>query len=112
VDGEVRATDVPALSALNMRLRDDYVKDCQKGVDRWNRTLAEVGLELRLPHEGFNRKVGVYAGHHVTPHGEVVDEATWQARADEWLPTPDSCRSGSTASRISASPPQPMSRRP
>src|SRR5580658_10440162 len=41
--------EVPALSALNETLREDYVADCQKGVDRWNRTLGGVGLELRLP---------------------------------------------------------------
>ena len=35
--------EAPALAALNETLRDDYVADCQKGVDRWNRTLAEVG---------------------------------------------------------------------
>src|SRR6186713_1898123 len=62
VDGEVRATDVPALSALNMRLRDDYVKDCQKGVDRWNRVIHALGIpfEIRLPHVAFNRKIGEF----------------------------------------------------
>ena len=38
--------EAPSLAALNETLRDDYIADCQKGVDRWNRTLAEVGLEL------------------------------------------------------------------
>src|SRR5437764_6130069 len=50
VDGTVGEREAPALAALNQTLRDDYVADCQKGVDRWNRTLAEVGHELRLPH--------------------------------------------------------------
>ncbi len=79
--------EAPALSALNATLRDDYTEDCQKGVDRWNRTLAAVGAELRLPHVGFHRKVGRFAGHHVTPAGQVVAEADWQARRAEWLPT-------------------------
>ena len=39
----------------------DKESDCQKGVDRWNRTLAAVGRQLTLPHLGFNRQVG--AGH-------------------------------------------------
>src|SRR4029077_4726079 len=38
-DGQIVARPVPALSALNPTLRDDYIDDCQKGVDRWNRTL-------------------------------------------------------------------------
>ena len=31
-DGAIVREDVPALSALNMRLRDDYVDDCEGGV--------------------------------------------------------------------------------
>ncbi len=89
-DGKIREKEVPVLSALNLDLRDEYVADCQNGVRRWNQELEDAGLEERLilPHEGFNRRVGVYAGHHVTPEGEIVDEATWQAKADQWLPTP------------------------
>ena len=37
VDGAVVKQEVPALSALNMRLRDDFVDDAQGGVTRWNR---------------------------------------------------------------------------
>src|SRR5207245_1036275 len=56
-DGRITERTAPSLSALNATLRDDYVDDCQKGVDRWNRTLAGVGAELRLPHVGFHRAV-------------------------------------------------------
>jgi benzoyl-CoA 2,3-dioxygenase component B len=88
-DGEIREKEVPALAALNLDLRDEYVADCRNGVRRWNQELEDRGLEQRLvlPHEGFNRKVGVYAGHHVSPDGEVLDDATWAARVDEWLPS-------------------------
>jgi benzoyl-CoA 2,3-dioxygenase component B len=88
-DGQITTREVTQLSALNTTLRDDYVDDCQKGVDRWNRTLAEVGLELRLPHVGFNRAVGAFRGHRVTPDGELVDEQAWDVRRRDWLPTPD-----------------------
>ncbi|WP_336215263.1 benzoyl-CoA 2,3-epoxidase subunit BoxB [Nonomuraea sp. LPB2021202275-12-8] len=89
-DGQIKTRTVPMLSALNLDLRDEYAADCANGVRRWNRALEDAGLveRLYLPHEGFNRKVGVYAGHHVTPQGEVVDEAAWQAHAAEWLPGP------------------------
>ena len=73
--GRSRPAQAPALAALNETLRDDYVADCRKGVDRWNRTLAEVGLELRLPHVGFNRAVGGFRDHHVSPDGRLVDDA-------------------------------------
>ena len=32
IDGKIENEDAPALSALNMRLRDDYVADCNVGV--------------------------------------------------------------------------------
>jgi benzoyl-CoA 2,3-epoxidase subunit B len=88
-DGEFREKEVPMLSALNLDLRDEYVADCRNGVRRWNQELEDLDLPQRLvlPHEGFNRKVGVYAHHHVSPEGEVLDDAAWEARRDEWLPS-------------------------
>ena len=42
---------------------------------------------LFLPHQGFNRKVGAFAGQHLTPTGEIVDEATGEKSAGDHLPT-------------------------
>jgi benzoyl-CoA 2,3-epoxidase subunit B len=68
-------------------LREDYIIDCQKGVDRWNRALAEVGMSLELPHVGFNRSVGTFKGRNVTPDGKLLDPVTWQSNRQNWLPT-------------------------
>jgi benzoyl-CoA 2,3-epoxidase subunit B len=90
VDGDrIVEKQVPALSALNLDLRDEYAADCARGVRRWNRALEDAGLDQRLalPHEGFNRLVGTYAGHHVSPDGQVIDEATWNDRVGDWLPS-------------------------
>ena len=38
VDDEIKRVDEPALTAINMRLRDDYTADCQRGLDRWNKS--------------------------------------------------------------------------
>ncbi len=91
VDGEFRQVDVPALNALNARLRDDFVEDCKGGVRRWNRYIADAGIEfeLTLPHVAFHRQIGEFAGLWVSPTGEVLDEATWNARRGEFLPTDD-----------------------
>jgi len=88
-DGEIVSKAVPLLSALNLDLRDEYVADCANGVRRWNQALEDAGLEQRLflPHEGFHRAVGIYADHHVSPRGEVLDRAAWEVRRSEWLPT-------------------------
>ncbi len=88
-DGQVTTRDAAALTALNETLRDDYIADCQKGVDRWNRTLARVGLELSLPHVGFNRAVGAFATHRVSPDGRLLATDEWDAAVAGWLPTAD-----------------------
>jgi benzoyl-CoA 2,3-dioxygenase component B len=79
--------EAPALAALNETLRDDYVADCRKGLDRWNRTLADVGCELVLPHVGFHRAVGEFRGHQVSPDGRLLSQAEWSAGVPGWLPT-------------------------
>ncbi len=92
-DGTLSERTVPALTALNLDLRDEYVADCERGLRKWNLELDKAGLgpdaRLTLPHPGFNRNVGVFAGHHVSPSGEVLDEAEWTRRAGDWLPTAD-----------------------
>ncbi|MEU1270651.1 benzoyl-CoA 2,3-epoxidase subunit BoxB [Streptomyces sp. NPDC005799] len=88
-DGTWGADEVPALLALNLDLRDEYIADCRTGVNRWNRILEDHGIDVRfrLPHPGFNRQVGLASGHHVTPDGTIVDERTWEANRCHWLPT-------------------------
>src|SRR5262249_23179655 len=80
---------VPALTAINARLRDHYIKECQAGLDRRNRMPEQLGIPFRcrLPHLGFHRKIGNFAGHHVDPAGEVITESDWNARRNEWLPS-------------------------
>jgi benzoyl-CoA 2,3-dioxygenase component B len=87
--GRVGEREVLSLTALNATLRDDYVEDCAKGVERWNRTLADVGCELRLPHIGFHRAVGEFVGAQVTPDGRVVSAEEWESNRSKWLPTDD-----------------------
>ncbi|HVC04224.1 MAG TPA: benzoyl-CoA 2,3-epoxidase subunit BoxB [Candidatus Acidoferrales bacterium] len=89
VAGRIESARIPALTALNQDLRSEYFIDCNNGVRRWNRLLETAGIErtLALPHHGFNRRVGAFAGLHVTPGGELIDDATWERRQAEWLPT-------------------------
>lgn len=85
-DGQIASRTVPALTALNSTLQGDYIADCQKGVDRWNRILEPVGARLELPHVGFNRAVGTFAGVAVAPDGTVLTPDAWESRRHEWLP--------------------------
>lgn len=90
-DGRIVRQDAPALLAVNERLRDDYIADSQRGLDRWNRVIERHGWEQRLslPHRGFHRRIGAFAGIPVTPDGRIVTEAEWTRAAPYWLPTAD-----------------------
>ena len=74
VGGVISEQPVPALSALNMRLRDDYVVDCQGGVSRWNKIIEKAGYATRLtlPHVAFNRRIGEFASIKADVHGAIV----------------------------------------
>nr|WP_206419715.1 benzoyl-CoA 2,3-epoxidase subunit BoxB [Minwuia thermotolerans] len=88
-DGRFVMRDDPALQALNEALRDDYVLDCQRGVDRWNKAIAKAGVDfrLKLPHRAFHRQIGQFASIHCTPEGKLIPTEEWNARCHEWLPT-------------------------
>jgi benzoyl-CoA 2,3-epoxidase subunit B len=88
VDGQIQAMEVPALSALNMRLRDDYVVNCQKGVDRWNRVIEGAGIAftLKLPHVAFHRQIGEFKEATYDAEGQPLTAAQWTDRRDEMLP--------------------------
>ena len=88
-NGRIVKKAVPALQALNERLRQDYIDDCAKGVLRWNKTIERAGIpfEMTLPHRAFDRQIGAFAGLRVSPEGKVLSEAEWIANKDKWLPT-------------------------
>jgi benzoyl-CoA 2,3-epoxidase subunit B len=88
-NGRILDKSAPALTTLNARLRDDYTREIQAAVDRWNRIPEKFGLPFRvkLPHPGFHRKIGNFAGHHVSPEGELMHKEDWDTQAAEWLPS-------------------------
>jgi len=89
VDGKIVAEEVPALTAINMRLRDDYSKDAAGGVGRWNKIIEKAGIEfqMKLPHEAFNRKIGVFTGFNFDPGGNLLSNDDYAKGVKEWLPT-------------------------
>ncbi len=91
VNGEVKRVDEPALTALNMRLRDDYTLDCVKGMLRWNKVISTAGyhFKLALPNVAFHRQIGEFKDVHATPEGVLIDDTTWNKRKGEWLPSTD-----------------------
>ena len=88
-NGKLVEKQVPMLNALNEVLRDNFIEDSVRGVKRWNRVMSKSGIEfeLTLPHKAFNRRIGTLAGTHISPKGQVIDEAKWNSRAKDWLPS-------------------------
>jgi benzoyl-CoA 2,3-dioxygenase component B len=89
--GKIVKKSVSALAALNERLRQDYIEDCARGVLRWNKVIEKAGInfEIKLPHRGFDRRIGAFANQFVSPDGKVLSEAEWKANESKWLPTPE-----------------------
>ncbi len=81
--------DVPLRNAMNEVLRDAFVKDCEKGIERWNRSLAkaEINYRFTLPHRRFHRGIGIYSDHRFDREGIMLTQDEWDARVDGWLPS-------------------------
>lgn len=89
VDGKAAQKEAPALTAINMRLRDDYKRDAAGGIGRWNKIIKRAGIDfaLTMPHEAFHRQIGVFSAIKSDPEGNVIPDAEWEAQKDEWLPS-------------------------
>ena len=88
VNNAIVSEEVPALTAINMRLRDDYVRDAAGGVGRWNKLLKKAGVdfEFALPHESFHRQIGVFSAIKASPEGDILSDAEWEKNCEKWLP--------------------------
>ena len=76
-------------NALNEVLRTEYIKDCQRGVDRWNKTIKDEGIDVRARscrRTSSTARSACGPTTSFTPDGEMIDAATWDARSGEWLP--------------------------
>ena len=89
IDGKIQNEDAPALSALNMRLRDDYVVDCQcrrRPLEQGDRTVG-IPFEIKLPHVAFHRHIGEFSRTNADVDGNILSPAEWTKRRTEFLPS-------------------------
>jgi benzoyl-CoA 2,3-dioxygenase component B len=86
--GGVIPEAVPMRSAMNEVSRAAYAKDCEIGIQRWNRLIREAGHDFRLalPSLRFRRSVGAWAGIHTDPQGKPITAGEWNVRRHDWLP--------------------------
>ena len=89
VNEQIVTRHAQAVTLLNERLRDDWVADVQAGIERWNKVPAKLGINFKfsLPHKGFNRKIGLFGGHHISPEGKILAEAQWTHQHAAWMPS-------------------------
>ena len=78
---------------MNEVLRDNYVEDCQRAVDKWNRTLERGGvapeLRFRLPQPPLPPPPGhLLRPTRSTPTGNLISAEEFERRKHEWLPSP------------------------
>jgi len=80
---------IPMRNAMNEIMRNAYVKDCEIGLTRWNRSVAKAGFSatLSLPSTKFRRSIGSWANVPTDPSGTPISQAEFDARRDEWFPT-------------------------
>ena len=87
-NGKIIEEQHPALTSVNEKLRQDYIDDCQRGLNRWNKVIEKHGYDFRfeLPHRGFHRAIGNFSDTKISPSGKVVSDSEWTRNLENWLP--------------------------
>jgi benzoyl-CoA 2,3-dioxygenase component B len=87
--GGIQAESVAMLNALNEVMRESYLKDCEIGLKRWNRTIERAGQSFRmgLPSPHFRRTIGAWAGQPVDPQGRLLPQEEYARRLHDWIPS-------------------------
>ncbi|MEQ1506029.1 MAG: benzoyl-CoA 2,3-epoxidase subunit BoxB [Myxococcota bacterium] len=88
-NGRLVTEQVPLRNAMNEVLRGEYVDDCEKVVEKWNKALEEDGSSFRisLPSTRFHRRQGIYADHSYDLQGEPISADEFEMNRARWLPT-------------------------
>jgi benzoyl-CoA 2,3-dioxygenase component B len=88
-NGRLTPKEVPLRNALNEVLRGEYVKDCERGLARWNRALEDEGITARLalPSTRFHRHQGEYANHCFDLEGNLISKEEFESKVPQWLPS-------------------------
>jgi len=86
--GGARSEQIPMRNAMNEVVRESYVRDCEKGLARWNKLLEDSGYPQRmfLPSPRFRRTVGSWANIPTDLNGKPISAEEFAARQTEWLP--------------------------
>ena len=87
--GGITTETVATRNAMNEITRTAYIKDCEVGLKRWNRTIKKAGydFELTLPSSRFRRSIGAWAGFTTDPQGNPISREAYDAQIHGWVPS-------------------------
>lgn len=87
--GGARQEQIPMRNAMNEVVRESYVRDCEKGLARWNKLLEDAGYphRMNLPSTRFRRTVGSWANIPTDTTGKPISAEEFASHESEWLPT-------------------------
>lgn len=90
-NGKLEQKTIPLRNAMNEILRDDYIADLDKCIDKWNAEISKhhIDHKVYLPSRRFHRVVGEYAGQCFAPDGTPISQSVWELKKTDWLPTED-----------------------
>ena len=89
-DGKkITTIEVPTRNAMNEITRNLFVADCQRGMNRWNKTIHNGGfdIQLTLPSTRFRREIGSWADVTTDPAGNIISAEEFDKRLPEFMPT-------------------------
>ena len=90
-ENKVLEEEIPYRNAMNEVLREEYMNDCERALRKWNRTLEQVGMDIRLklPSRRFHRHQGIYADYDFDPDGNLITREEYEKNEHNWLLNPE-----------------------
>jgi benzoyl-CoA 2,3-epoxidase subunit B len=87
--GGIKTEEIAMRNAMNAVTRNEYVKDCEVGLKRWNKTIERAGynFELKLPSDRFHRSIGVWSGVPTDLAGNPISKEAYEALCKSALPS-------------------------
>jgi benzoyl-CoA 2,3-dioxygenase component B len=87
--GGVKIEEVAMRNAMNAVTRNEYVKDCEVGLKRWNKTIERAGysIELKLPSDRFHRSIGAWANVPTDLAGNPISKEAYESLCKSALPS-------------------------
>ena len=84
----ITKSEIPLRNAMNEILRDDYVRDCENVLTKWNLETRDAGIDFQftLPSRRFHRKVGQWSEGTFDPQGNPITQADFDQKQGTWLP--------------------------